>query len=399
MFEKYRKLLGGSLIVAGTSIGAGMLALPIVTGIGGFFPALIIYLAVWVITTATGFLLAELALRFPKGTNLISMADHYLGKPGKIFCWVIFIFLCYTISIAYLSKGGSLIQMVTGESVPNNICMIIFLFIFGTIVYLGAKTVDRINILLMAGLIISYLALFFAGGKHINFSYYFTKTDLSLSALSLPVILTSFGYQIVVPTLTDYFEKNSKMIRQAIFLGTTITLVIYLFWEMLILGILPIEVLKQAKIAGETAIEPLKNYAKIHAVYGIGQFFSFFAITTSFLGVELALFDFLADGFKIPKTGMKKLFIAGVTFIPPLIITLFFPNLFIIALGYAGGIGVNFLMIFLPAWMAWKGHYIVKDKFLFEQLPREKIFLIFIFIFSAAEVAIEIIDEIIRITS
>ena len=398
MFAKYRKVIGGALIVAGTSIGAGMLALPVVTGVGGFFPALLIYLAVWVIVTATGLLLAELSLRFPEGTNLISMANHYLGKAGKVFCWIFFIFLCYTISIAYLSKGGSLIQMVTGEAVPYNLCMIIFLLIFGAIVYFGAKTVDRMNILLMVGLIGSYLALLFVGSKHINFSYYL-KTDLSLSALSLPVILTSFGYQIVVPSLTDYLEKNAKKVRQAIIIGTTITLIIYLFWEMLILGVLPIEVLKQAKVAGETAIEPLKNFAKIKAVYGIGQFFSFFAITTSFLGVELALFDFLADGLKLPKRGIKKVYIAAITFIPPLIITLLFPNLFIIALGYAGGIGVNFLMIFLPAWMAWKGHYIMKDRFLFDQLPRERLFLIFIFVFSAAEVLIEIIDEVIRISS
>ena len=37
---KHAHILGGAFLVAGTSIGAGMLALPIVSAMGGFFPAI-----------------------------------------------------------------------------------------------------------------------------------------------------------------------------------------------------------------------------------------------------------------------------------------------------------------------------------------------------------------------
>ena len=398
MFAKHRKTLGAALIVAGTAIGAAMLALPVVTSQGGLFPAICIYFLTWIIMTATGLLLSEMSLRLPAGTNLITMANQYLGNFGKIFSWVVFLFLCYCISIAYLAKGGDLLREATGNFLSPTVSTFLFLLIFGTVVYLGAKTVDRINSYLMIGLIISYLLFIFLGIKHINFSYY-VKTDWSAASLALPIILASFGYQVVVPSLTDYLDKDKGKIRFAIIFGTTFALVIYLFWEILIRGILPIDVLAKAKMQGDTAIQPLKNVTNIKAVYGIGQFFSFFAITTSFLGVALALFDFLADGLKLAKQGVTKIFLAVLTFIPPLIITLFFPNIFIIALGYAGGIGVNLLFIFLPAWMAWKAHYILKDKFLFSQLPKEKFFLIAIFAFCLMELIVEIIVEVQRIVT
>jgi len=37
------KSIGSILLIAGTSIGAGMLALPMTTGIGGFFPSAILF--------------------------------------------------------------------------------------------------------------------------------------------------------------------------------------------------------------------------------------------------------------------------------------------------------------------------------------------------------------------
>ncbi|MES2272690.1 MAG: aromatic amino acid transport family protein, partial [Chlamydiota bacterium] len=62
MFSKYSwsPVFGGTLLVAGTSIGAGMLALPVVTASGGFLPALFVYFLCWLFMTCTGLLLLEI---------------------------------------------------------------------------------------------------------------------------------------------------------------------------------------------------------------------------------------------------------------------------------------------------------------------------------------------------
>ena len=76
------KILSGSLLVTGTAIGAGMLALPVATCLGGFVPAIFIYLACWLFMAATGLLFLEICLWMPEDANIVSMSTHLLGPAG-----------------------------------------------------------------------------------------------------------------------------------------------------------------------------------------------------------------------------------------------------------------------------------------------------------------------------
>jgi tyrosine-specific transport protein len=284
-----KHILGGILLVAGTSIGAGMLALPVVTAAGGFLPAFFVYLFCWFFMTCTGLLLLELCLKLPPDANLITMANTYLGLPGKIFAWALYLFLFYCLSVAYVSGGGGLLHAWTGLNLL--LCQLLFVAVLGTFVYFGARTVDRINLFLMAGLILTYLAFVFLGLPHVDLSR-LIPTNWHASLFALPVIFTSFSYQGIIPSLTTYLKRDAKRVRIAIIGGTTLSFVIYLLWEFLILGIIPLEGLQQANELGQTAVAPLKDHVASLSITWIGQAFAFFAIATSFLGVTLGLFDF-----------------------------------------------------------------------------------------------------------
>jgi len=386
-------VLGGALLVSGTSIGAGMLALPVISSLAGLLPSLLIYLISWFVMCYTGLLFLEISLGMPEGSNILSMSEKYLGPKGKAFCWVIYLFLFYSLSIAYISAGGGLIKSIFSLPIGLNGSIFLFLLIFGSFVYVGAKAVDRINIFLMLGLISSYFLFVFLGIKFIdaqNFLYF----NFKKSIFAFPIILLSFGYQGIMPTLTYYMKSDYKKVRLSIILGTSLTFLVYVIWELLVLGIIPLEGLKEALIKGQSAIEPLGNYTKIKTVYTIGKFFSFFAIATSFLGVTLGLFDFIADGFKISKKGINKFFIALLTFLPPFAITLINPNLFLIALNYAGGLGGVFLLILLPTMLVWSKRYIKKEKDVSSQLIGGKVTLSLIIVFSIFIISISLISQI-----
>jgi len=383
-------LMGGMLLVAGTSIGAGMLALPVVTAEGGFWPSLGIYALCWAFMTCTGLLLLEVCLRLPPQANLVSMAGAYLGRPGKIFAWVLYLFLFYCLSIAYISGGGGLLLSWTGLNVPAWIGGLLFVAIFSPFVYFGARAVDRINWVLMAGLIVSYFSFIILGARHVESSY-LQVSNWPMSLKALPVIFTAFSYQGVIPSLATYMKRDAKRLRIAILGGTSLAFMIYVAWELLILGIIPLEGemgLIQAIQAGTTAVEPLKAHIGTGIVYSLGQSFAFFAITTSFLGVALGLMDFLADGLHLTKRGLKRLLLAAMTFIPPLLIALTYPTGFLKALGYAGGIGCSLLLGFLPTLLAWISR---------EQHPKEpvllrggKVTLLLLFLFVALELFMEL---------
>ena len=64
--------------------------------------------------------------------------------------------------------------------------------------------------------------------------------------------------------------------------------------------------------------------------------FSNFAVASSFLGVTLGLFDYLADLFGFDDSAVGRLKTALLTFAPPVVGGLLFPNGFLYTIGYAG---------------------------------------------------------------
>jgi tyrosine-specific transport protein len=93
--KKNESILSGTLLVAGTSIGGGMLALPVLTSLGGFAPSLVIYFFCWLFMASTGLLFLEISLWMPEEANIVSMAERTLGKVGKFFSWGLYLFLFY----------------------------------------------------------------------------------------------------------------------------------------------------------------------------------------------------------------------------------------------------------------------------------------------------------------
>lgn len=389
----FRRLVGGSLLVSGTSIGAGMLALPIVTAQGGFLPAFIIYLLCWIFMTCTGLLMLEICLKLPPDANLISMASHFLGRSGQIFAWILYLFLFYSLSIAYISGGGGLLR--DWLSLPPWAATLLFLFLLAPVVYRGAKAVDRMNHIMMGGLILTYLAFIFLGFPYVHWAP-LQRSNWGSAFLALPVVFTSFSYQGIIPSLTAYLRRDAKSVRIAIISGTSLAFIIYLIWEFLILGIVPVEGefgLARAMELGKTAVQPLHHYAKTSSILWIGQAFAFFAIATSFLGVNLGLLDFLADGLSLPKKGIRHLFLSLITFSPPLVVALINPSLFIIALVFAGGIGCALLLGFLPTLMTWVARYVRREDPNTFQLGGGRGVLILLFLFVFLEVALEFFHE------
>jgi len=89
------KAVSGALLISGTAIGAGMLALPVVTGLGGFLPAMLLYFICWLFMACTGLLLLEVCLWMPNDANIITMSHHLLGPIGRACSWVLYLFLFY----------------------------------------------------------------------------------------------------------------------------------------------------------------------------------------------------------------------------------------------------------------------------------------------------------------
>src|SRR5579883_1758407 len=142
------KLLGSVLLIVGTSIGAGMLGLPIATAQLGFTGSLILLFGCWFVMTAGALLLLEVNLWLPQNSNLISMAKATIGPIGQIIAWATFLLLLYSLLCAYIAGGSDLLHnllLATGMNLPAWVASFLFTILFGTVVYCGIRSVDYVN--------------------------------------------------------------------------------------------------------------------------------------------------------------------------------------------------------------------------------------------------------------
>lgn len=353
-------LLSAMLLVAGCCIGGGMLALPIATGTMGFVPSLIVMLLAWVAMTATGLLLVEASLWFEEGAHMVTMATRLLGPFVRYIAWGLYLYICYASLVAYTSAGGDMIRLVVLEGLQWDLSKfygcLAFTAIFGPVLYLGNHVVGRVNSILFFGMIIAYALLTFVGIPEVNLSR-LQYQQWQGATLAMPLLLTSFSFQTVVPSLTPYLSRNVVHLRVAIVGGTSIAFIVYAIWQFMILGMVPVESLTEAQLQGEPATHILYRIAQSSYVQSVATFFAFFALVTSFLAIAMGLIDFLSDASKLTRKGWAETILSLAVLVPTLLVASGFERAFLVALDTSGGIGDSILNGVIPTVMIWCGRY------------------------------------------
>ena len=395
MFRKKNliHIFSGALLIAGTTIGAGMLGIPLLTAEAGFLPAIFITFAVWLFMMATGYLLLEATLWMPTDANFLSLAKKFLGNHGKWITGVLFLFLYYCLLIAYFAAGSPILAYYFNGFLGTNIAGIgqYFLFglLFGLVVAFGIGWVSRLNYILMVGLIASYIGVVSSGSPLVE-AERLASQNWSFAFFAAPILFSAFGYHNVIPSLTFYFDRNARVMRYAIFFGTFIPLVVYLFWQWLIIGALPKEAIEEALAKGVPVTESLSLLINQPWIVNLGKAFAFFAVVTSLLGVAFSMVDFLGDGLKLRRKGFHRMILTFMTFLPPFIFVLYDPSIFVTALSIAGGFGEALLNGILPVLLVWVGRYhmhLSSEKL----LPGKRATLLFLILIGLAVMALEIL--------
>lgn len=358
------KTLGGILIILGTCIGAGMLALPIASAQEGFLAASLYLIISWMAMTFGAFLILEVSLWLPEGTNLVSMAKITLGRKGQIATWIFTLLLLYSLLCAYISGNADVLTgllRLIHVHINMTITAIIVVFLFGFVVYRGISSVDWVNRILMFIKFAAFAVLILFLFWHIHPDRLIIMPH-QMHISTLMVMITSFGYALIIPSLRTYFKSDIKKLRAIILIGSLIPLFIYLIWLAVIQGIVTHAYLISIKDSSNPIallMASLNQHTNNIYLSKISTLFISICAMTSFLGVGLTLIDFIADGIKINKHSSKGFIVYLLTFAPPLIIVIFAPGIFIKALAYAG-IFCLFILIILPILMTYHGRYVKK---------------------------------------
>jgi len=262
-------------------------------------------------------------------------------------------------------------------------------------VYHGARWVDVVN----RGLIITFvlafgLIIYLMKDKH-GSGIIEANTHPKYLLAALPLLVTSFGFHLLIPTLKTYLKENVAQLRLAIIIGSLIPFLVYLVWEFIAMTYIPtrgdgslIAMLFSDKNPGELFLEAMGHQRSLGFAIAL---FSLMALSSSFVGVALGIFDFFSDGLHIKKTPSGKMVLCALTFMPPLLYTFIIPGGFMLALRYAG-IFASILLLIYPVLMAWCRRYIRQD-FCCYQVAGGKIGLAIAFVFGIGVILLDMANQ------
>jgi tyrosine-specific transport protein len=307
-------------------------------------------------------LILEVNLYLPPGKHMVSMAHKTLGLPGLVTTWISYLLLLYTLLAAYISGGSDVLSGVLSlvhVHLKNWQSTALFTLSFGAIVYGGISRVDYANRALMFMKLGIYLLLIICIAPFIQLEHW-TQSNPAAVPGSLMILITSFGFAIIVPNLRDYFKQDLSSLKRVIIIGSVIPLVCYFAWDAVIMGTLQAEG-DNGLISLTHDTHPTTSLANqlAHVIHNktMDVFFRAFTsicMLTAFLGVALCLMSFLSDGLNLARQGKQGFLLALLTFLPPFVLVLYFPGIYLSALSYAGVLCVILLLI-LPALMALVG--------------------------------------------
>ncbi|TCP90153.1 tryptophan-specific transport protein [Cricetibacter osteomyelitidis] len=358
--QKTPSIFGGACIIASVCVGAGMLGLP-TSGAGAWTIWSVLAITfTMTMMTLSGWLLLESYKHYDIRASFSTVTKDILGNKINAINNIAVYFVGGILLYAYTTASGGILENIakpfidfgnTGLSIWSTI----FVLVFSFFVWHSTRLVDRISVLLITFMAITFALSISGLVANINLNTLFDlhnpSGEYSIYAIGmLPVALTSFGYHHSVCSMRAYYGEENKA-KYAILGGTAIALILYLLWLLSIFGNLPREqfTLVLANDGNlDILLHALGNVIESNSVKQAINAFSIAAILSSFIGVGLGVFDFLADFFKFDNSKLGRTKSWAVTFLPPLIMSLLFPLGFLKAIGYAGAVATIWTCI-IPA--------------------------------------------------
>ncbi len=360
-----KKLFLSMSLVTGTSVGAGMLALPMVLCKVGLLPTLGLIFGTWFIMYISGLLGLELNLRAGNGLPLSTLARRYRQPYAAALATLSFIFLIYALLCAYIYGGASVLQKLLETQLNWHISLktltCFYAVFLSGVIAVSVEKVLQINRLLLMILFATFFFLLSGLLGKIEPSHIPLISPLVGHLTSwteiLPVLFTSYGFQVIFHTLTNFCQKDAQLLKRAVFWGSLIPAFIYILWTFGTLSVLYVHqpLAYQNLIYGRLEvgdfIQILAQTASWPLVQFLASLISLVAIIKSSIGVGLGLLETWGSYISKPvKSWILKGAALCLTVLPPLGIALTVPQLFLKALRFAG-LSLTMVAIFIPLWL------------------------------------------------
>ncbi len=340
-----------AIIITGNMIGAGILALPINLGPAGLLPSLIGAIVVWFVMTCCALIIARQPyLAENPDADLPTFFEMVLGKTGKWISVGANLIIFYGLLTAYLAGVMSVATSWFDFPVPDWAVLCVFFAIVTGLASMGELFLRKGNTYFILTMWFLFIAMLVMVVPHMHKGDVFAA-DWVFAISGLPILVVAFNFHNMVPTVARFLDHDRKAVTTAIWLGSGLGMVMTVVWTVAVMASLPMEsangvdILSAFKL-NQPATIPLDKMIESSWFSKASLGFAVVAMSTAYIATAVALISFIKDltsGYRV-----NKLLAWMVAFLPPLFVSMFFPNVFLKALNIVGGVGVGTLFGILP---------------------------------------------------
>lgn len=289
------KLYTAVATMVGYVIGAGILGIPFAVAKSGFITGLISIIVLGVAVLLLNLYLGEIVLRTKQKHQLTGYAEKYLGNTGKWLMVFVMIFGSYGALIAYIIKEGQFLNALLSPLFGGSdiIYSIIFFIAASCLVYAGIKAIAKSELFMVSFILIIVVLLLVTSFSSISLD---NISGFNPAGFLIPfgVILFAFNATGAIPEIAIELQRNKKLMKKAIIIGSLIPILIYGLFTALVVGVTG---------AGTTDGAILGVAEKIGgSVLAFGTIFGMLVLATSFIAIGLALKEMYMFDFKVKKT-------------------------------------------------------------------------------------------------
>ncbi len=343
------RILGATFLISGTTIGAGMLALPMTSASLGFWKGTSLLIGMWIYMLFSAGVMVEISQG--QGRSIAAIAEEKLGIWGKRVAALSLLGLFWALLSAYIAGGSSILHQEVNFPLP--MLSILFTLALGIFVLACTQAVDYANRFLFIIKIVVFLIMVAGLYPFIRAENFICSESVSFLPwyAAIPIFFTSFGFHGSIPSLISYLDGDKRSIYISLIAGSFIPLIVYICWLGITIGSLGSQLTGSEDVG--LFIGKLTEITQHPFLNILINAFTFLGIATSFLGVALGLFDYISEWFREKESFKTRLQAAFLTFSFPLVFALFYPKGFIFVLGFAA-IFLSVLAIVLPSCIAFR---------------------------------------------
>ncbi|MCR4280475.1 MAG: hypothetical protein NUV82_03565 [Candidatus Komeilibacteria bacterium] len=278
-------------IIVGTTVGAGILALPYVIAQAGFLTGLVVIVVVAAVMLLINLMLGEISLSSRGINQLPGYVASYLGRRAMWTTLILQVLALYGSLLAYvIGEGYVLTDLFGGRPYVNSL---LFLGISGGLLYFGLNIVKRLELLLTLVIFAIVAAVYIITRAHIQT---INLNVFSWTSLLVPygaIIFASMGFSSI-PQVREVLLGRERLMRRCLIIGTALPILLYIIFALIVVGVSGLATTEVATIGLGHMVGP--------SMIIFGNVFAFITMATSFLTLGMALLKTYQQDLKIHHT-------------------------------------------------------------------------------------------------